>query len=136
MKKILVFIVLVLFVFTGLTLNAVTKKEVKKVVKVEKKVTKKSVCDTVVYVKKDGKKYHKKNCKLVKEKTGITLKEAVKKGYTPCAVCKPVTKPVKKTVTKVKKVKKLKVAKKVETAKKIKAEKKVVKKINKEAKKK
>jgi hypothetical protein len=107
MKKILVLIVLVLFVFTGLTLNAVTKKEVKKVVKIEKKVTKKIVCDTVVYVKKDGKKYHKKNCKLVKEgKKGITLKEALKKGYTPCAVCKPVTKPVKKTVKKVKEVKK------------------------------
>jgi len=134
MKKFLVLIVLVLFVFTGLTLNAVTKKEVKKVVKVEKKVTKKSVCDTVVYVKKDGKKYHKKNCKLVKEgKKGITLKEALKKGYTPCAVCKPVTKPVKKTV---KKVKEVKVAKKVEKAKKVKTVKKAVKTVKKETKKK
>lgn len=107
MKKLLVIIVLVLFVFSGLVLNAEAKKEVKKIVKV-KKVKKVSVSDTIVYVKAKGKKYHKKNCKVVKEKKGIKLSEALKKGYTACAMCKPVTKPItKKKLKKVKKLKKL-----------------------------
>lgn len=41
-----------------------------------------------VYVTANGKKYHKKNCKLVNEgKKGITLDEAKKKGLEPCGVC-------------------------------------------------
>ena len=53
--------------------------------------------DPTVYVKEKGKKYHKKNCKIVKEgKIGIKLSEAIEKGYEPCAVCKPPTKPDKK----------------------------------------
>ena len=47
--------------------------------------------DPTVYVKEKGKKYHKKSCKLVAQgKKGINLSEAVSKGYTPCAKCKPV----------------------------------------------
>ncbi len=43
-----------------------------------------------VYVTSGGKKYHKKNCSVVKEgKKGVELSEAKKQGYTPCAVCKP-----------------------------------------------
>ena len=43
-----------------------------------------------VYVTDGGKKYHKKNCSVVKEgKKGMELAEAKKQGYTACAVCKP-----------------------------------------------
>lgn len=56
----------------------------------DNKVTKKS-SETYVYIKEGGKKYHKMNCSLVKTgKTRVTLSEAVKKGYTPCKVCKPI----------------------------------------------
>lgn len=42
-----------------------------------------------VYVTESGKKYHAKNCNIVKTgKTGMELSEAKKKGYTPCANCK------------------------------------------------
>jgi len=47
--------------------------------------------DPTVYVKEKGKKYHKKSCKLVAQgKKGISLSEALSKGYAPCAICKPV----------------------------------------------
>lgn len=43
-----------------------------------------------VYVTEKGKKYHKKNCTVVKEgKKGIELSDAKKKGLEPCATCKP-----------------------------------------------
>jgi hypothetical protein len=43
-----------------------------------------------VYVTEKGKKYHKKNCSVVPEgKRGISLAEAKKQGYEPCASCKP-----------------------------------------------
>ena len=59
--------------------------------------TEKKKDDPTVYVTEKGTKYHKKNCKIVKEgKTGIKLSEAIEKGYEPCAVCKPPTKPDKK----------------------------------------
>ena len=107
MKKLLIIIVMVLFVFSGLVLNAEAKKVVKKDVK-EKKLIKKDINNATVYVKtKDiklkakGKKYHKKNCKIVKEgKKGIKLSVALKKGYTACAMCKPVTKFKKKILKK------------------------------------
>lgn len=43
---------------------------------------------TKVYITEGGKKYHKKNCSVVKTgKTETTLDEAKKKGYTSCNVC-------------------------------------------------
>lgn len=61
------------------------------------KVKKEGKKDPTVYVKEKGKKYHKKNCKTVAEgKKGMKLSEAIKKGYTPCALCKPVEPPKKK----------------------------------------
>lgn len=43
-----------------------------------------------VYATKDGKKYHKKNCTIVKEgKKGVDVKDAKKQGLQPCQVCKP-----------------------------------------------
>lgn len=57
----------------------------------EKKVTNKA-SEIYVYIKEGGKKYHKLNCSLVKTgKTRITLSEALKRGYTPCKICKPAT---------------------------------------------
>lgn len=42
-----------------------------------------------VYITESGKKYHAKNCSLVKTgKKGITLKEAIKQGYEACKNCK------------------------------------------------
>lgn len=45
--------------------------------------------DPTVYVTDQGKKYHTKNCRLKHGSKGVKLSEAKKKGYTPCAVCKP-----------------------------------------------
>ncbi len=42
-----------------------------------------------VYVTESGKKYHSKNCSIVKTgKKGIELAEAKKQGYEPCKNCK------------------------------------------------
>jgi hypothetical protein len=42
-----------------------------------------------VYVTESGKKYHAKNCDIVKTgKKGIDLTEAKKKGFEPCKSCK------------------------------------------------
>ena len=46
--------------------------------------------DTVVYITKTGKKYHRSSCRyLSKSKIKTTLKKARAQGYTPCKVCKP-----------------------------------------------
>lgn len=48
--------------------------------------------DTVVYVTKTGKKYHRSSCRyLSRSKIRTTLKEAKRRGYTACKVCKPPT---------------------------------------------
>ena len=60
-----------------------------------------------VYVTETGKKYHAKNCDIVKTgKKGITLDEAKKKGLEPCKVCKVEAEP--KTADKPKTIDKLK----------------------------
>ncbi|OYU95554.1 MAG: hypothetical protein CFE21_10445 [Bacteroidetes bacterium B1(2017)] len=42
-----------------------------------------------VYVTESGKKYHAKNCDIVKTgKKGLELAEAKKQGYEPCKSCK------------------------------------------------
>ncbi len=87
MKK-TIFVVLVLFVFSVFAANIVmaktdTTKNVKKIVK----KTDKKVTDPTVYIKDNGKKYHKRNCKLVSGKKGIKLSKAIEKGYEPCKVC-------------------------------------------------
>ncbi|NQT80165.1 MAG: thermonuclease family protein [Candidatus Aminicenantes bacterium] len=46
--------------------------------------------DTIVYITRTGKKYHREGCSsLKKSKIPITLKEANERGYTPCALCDP-----------------------------------------------
>lgn len=83
MKKFIAFGLIVMFLMVNMAIFAADKTEKKD--------------DPTVYVKENGKKYHKKNCQIVKEgKIGIKLSEAIKKGYEPCAVCKPPTTPDKK----------------------------------------
>lgn len=46
--------------------------------------------DLIVYITKDGSRYHKDTCRyLSKSKIPITLGEASKKKYSACKVCKP-----------------------------------------------
>lgn len=45
--------------------------------------------DKMVYATEKGKKYHVKNCRLKHGSKGMTLAAAKKKGYAPCASCKP-----------------------------------------------
>ena len=47
--------------------------------------------DRVVYVTKNGDKYHREDCIHIKyhEKMAISASEALKNGYQPCAVCLP-----------------------------------------------
>lgn len=46
--------------------------------------------ETVVYITKTGEKYHKDGCRYLRQsKIKTTKKEAVKKGYGACKVCKP-----------------------------------------------
>lgn len=46
--------------------------------------------ETVVYITKTGKKYHRGNCSyLKKSKIEISKSKARGAGYTPCKVCKP-----------------------------------------------
>jgi len=46
--------------------------------------------DTIVYITRTGKKYHREGCSALKRsKIPITLKEANERGYTPCALCDP-----------------------------------------------
>jgi len=43
-----------------------------------------------VYITNTGKKYHRSNCRYLKEsKIPISLKEAKSQGYEPCKVCNP-----------------------------------------------
>jgi len=43
-----------------------------------------------VYITRTGRKYHRAGCRyLRKSKIPISLKDAIKRGYTPCSVCNP-----------------------------------------------
>lgn len=49
-----------------------------------------SGADVQVYVTKSGKKYHRKDCRFVKDgATAMTVKQAQAQGLTPCSRCKP-----------------------------------------------
>ncbi len=88
MKKV-IFIILFLFVFSVFSTNIIMAKDTTKTLKKIVKKSDKKVKDPTVYIRKKGKKYHKKNCKLVKEKIGIKLSKAKKEGYEPCKICFP-----------------------------------------------
>jgi hypothetical protein len=92
MKKTLSVLVFVLFVVSLATVQfAYAEASASPDKKIDKKPS-----ETYVYIKEGGKKYHKKNCSLVKTgKTRVTLSEALKKGYTPCKVCKPIAEETK-----------------------------------------
>ncbi|MEN8222516.1 MAG: hypothetical protein ABFR36_04580 [Acidobacteriota bacterium] len=87
MKKItlLILTLFVLSIVIPMTVMAkdTTPAKVKKVVKKSDE----TVIDPTVYIKENGKKFHKRNCKLVSGKKGIKLSEATKKGYEPCKIC-------------------------------------------------
>ena len=44
---------------------------------------------TTVYITNSGSKYHRDNCRLLKSRVPISLKDAKARGYEPCKVCKP-----------------------------------------------
>lgn len=47
---------------------------------------------TLVWITETGAKYHKRDCRTLKNSTtvkSITIEEAVKLGYEACKVCKP-----------------------------------------------
>ncbi len=87
MKRITL-ILLMLFVISIVIPVTVYSKDTTpvKVKKVVKKADK-GIIDPTVYIKENGKKFHKRKCKLVTEKTGIKLSEAEKQGYEPCKAC-------------------------------------------------
>ena len=82
MKKTTI-IVLAFFIVALLVPQAGFAKDTKKVLKKGEKV----VVDPTVYVKENGKKYHKRNCKLVSGKKGIKFSKAKEKKYEPCKIC-------------------------------------------------
>ncbi len=46
--------------------------------------------DTLVYVTKSGRKYHRRGCVYLRKSCkAITLRDALARGYTPCSRCKP-----------------------------------------------
>ncbi len=87
MRKTTLFVIL-FFVMSVFISTLVFSKDTTpvKTVKVIKKVDK-TKSDPTVYIRDNGKKFHKRNCKLVSGKKGIKLSEAIKKGYEPCKIC-------------------------------------------------
>ncbi len=87
MKRITL-VILAFFVLTIVLPMTIMSKDTTPV-KVKKTIKKsdETIIDPTVYVKENGKKFHKKNCKLVSGKKGIKLSEATKKGYEPCKIC-------------------------------------------------
>jgi len=57
--------------------------------KMTKKVTKSDKNEGLAYITKSGKRYHKSECRLIKNKntTGISIGEAKAKGLAPCSKC-------------------------------------------------
>jgi micrococcal nuclease len=48
--------------------------------------------EAAVYVTSSGEKYHRENCRsLRRSKIALSLADAVKSGYEPCAICNPPT---------------------------------------------
>jgi micrococcal nuclease len=59
-------------------------------VKEEPKSTDENTEEVTGYITKTGKKYHRGDCQwLYASRIPVTLKEAKKRGYEPCKVCKP-----------------------------------------------
>lgn len=45
--------------------------------------------DTIVYITRTGKRYHRDGCPYLRSRIPIKKSEAIKRGYTPCGKCKP-----------------------------------------------
>ena len=89
MKRLIIAVIAVLFLFSGFALGQDCGKcPFKSKCMPEKKVEAKKVSDPIVFAKKEGKFYHTKECKAVKkEGMKIKLSEAVKQGLKPCEKC-------------------------------------------------
>lgn len=103
MKKWIVLCIVFVFFFAGLSFGQDCGKCPAKLNCAKAKLQKdkaKDMANLIVYITKSDKKYHKEDCKLVKEKVKMKLGEAKEKGFTPCSSCFPAPKKekeVKKT---------------------------------------
>ncbi|NIM10510.1 MAG: hypothetical protein GTO45_00830 [Candidatus Aminicenantes bacterium] len=103
MKRVIITVIAVMFLFSGFGLGQDCGKcPLKSKCLPEKTVKKadvKKVSDPIVFAKKQDKYYHTKECKAVKlEGMKIKLSEAVKRGLKPCEKCDaPVLPPPPKT---------------------------------------
>jgi len=102
MKKLIVIFVVVMFFFTGYAVSQDCGKCPAKAncAKAKVKKDKAPEADPLVLITKADKKFHKLDCKLVKEKIKVKLSLAKEKEFEPCPVCFP---PEKKEVKEVKK---------------------------------
>lgn len=56
----------------------------------DNKVTEKTDATGTVYITDTGKKYHRGTCRFLQSsKSPLSLKDAKKRGYAPCRVCRP-----------------------------------------------
>ena len=101
MKKIsVIFMVVLVFLLVSFVNGQDCGKCPLKCKSAKKTVKKADVLDPVVYVKKNDKMYHQKDCKIVKDQDGYTeivLSKALKAGAKACTLCNP---PVKPTLSK------------------------------------
>jgi hypothetical protein len=93
MKKIsVIFLVVFVFLLVSFANGQDCGKCPLKCKSAKKTVKKADVLDPVVYVNKNDKMYHQKDCKMVKNQEGYTevvLSKALKEGATPCTLCNP-----------------------------------------------
>ena len=45
--------------------------------------------ETIVYITRTGSKYHRADCRYLRESSIVTTLKKARAGYGPCKVCKP-----------------------------------------------
>jgi len=97
MKKVsVIFIVVFVFMLVSFANGQDCGKCPLKCKSAKKTVKKADVLDPVVYVSKNDKMYHQKDCKTVKNQedyTEVVLSKALETGVKPCTLCNPPVKP-------------------------------------------
>ena len=97
MKKIsVIFMVVLVFLLVSFANGQDCGKCPLKCKSAKKAVKKADVLDPVVYVNKNDKMYHQKDCKMVKNQevyTEVVLSKALETGAKPCTLCNPPVKP-------------------------------------------
>jgi hypothetical protein len=89
MKRVIIALIAVMFLVSGFAIGQDCGNCPSKASCTGKTDKAKKSADPIVFVKKDGKFYHTKDCKAVAEgKIKIKLSEAAKKGLKPCEKCK------------------------------------------------